>query len=151
MTVIDVFSRRIVGWRASATMRTDLVLDALEQAFYARRPNERLDNHSDRGARYLAIRYTERLAEAGIEASVGSRCVILRQRIGRVSDRPVQDGGESTGRPLARCRPRGVHDARLIHRFSTARLLKPLGYIPAAEFEAQHYASAAPQVMRPAT
>ena len=71
--VIDVFSRRIVGWRASAAMRTDLALDALDQALHARRPNERLVHHSDRGAQYLAIRYAERLADAGIEASVGSR------------------------------------------------------------------------------
>jgi putative transposase len=69
--VIDVFSRRIVGWRASATMRTHLALDALEQALYAQQPNERLVHHSDRGSQYLAIRYTERLAAAGIEASVG--------------------------------------------------------------------------------
>lgn len=71
--VIDVFSRRIVGWRASANMRTDLALDVLEQAIYARQPNPQLIHHSDRGSQYLAIRYTERLAEAGIEASVGSR------------------------------------------------------------------------------
>ncbi len=72
--VIDVFARRIVGWRASSSMRTDFVLDALEQALYERRPTEddRLVHHSDRGSQYVSIRYTERLAEAGIEPSVGS-------------------------------------------------------------------------------
>ena len=71
--VIDVFSRRIVGWWASASMRTDLALDALEQAVYDRDTDAGLFCHSDRGSQYLSIRYTERLATAGIEASVGSR------------------------------------------------------------------------------
>ena len=73
--VIDVFARCIVGWRVSRSMRTDFVLDALEQALYARQP-ERADalvHHSDRGSQYVSIRYTERLAEAGIEPSVGSK------------------------------------------------------------------------------
>ena len=65
--VIDTFARRIVGWRASRTAHTDFVLDALEQALHDRRPPRRagLVHHSDRGAQYLSIRYTERLAEAG--------------------------------------------------------------------------------------
>ena len=73
--VLDVFSRRIVGWRASASLRTDLALDALEQAIYDRCPADTgaLVHHSDRGTQYLSIRYTERLAAAGIELSVGSR------------------------------------------------------------------------------
>ncbi len=72
--VIDVFARRIVGWRASSSLRSDLALDALEQALYDRQVDnaERLVHHSDRGVQYLSIRYTERLAEAGIEPSVGS-------------------------------------------------------------------------------
>ena len=69
--VIDVYSRMIVGWRVSTSLRTDLALDALEQALYAR-ARDRLVHHSDRGVQYLAIRYTERLADAGLEASVGS-------------------------------------------------------------------------------
>ncbi len=71
--VIDVFARYIVGWRVSASMRTDFVLDALEQALYARQPERSgtLVHHSDRGSQYVSIRYTERLAEAGIEPSVG--------------------------------------------------------------------------------
>ena len=71
--VIDVFARRIVGWKVSGSARTDFVLDALEQALYARRPvQDGLVHHSDRGVQYVSIRYTERLAEAGIEPSVGS-------------------------------------------------------------------------------
>ena len=71
--IVDVFSRFIVGWRVSRHMRTDFVLDALEQALYARQPEKhRLIHHSDRGSQYLSIRYSERLSEAGIEPSVGS-------------------------------------------------------------------------------
>lgn len=73
--VIDVYARFIVGWRVSSTMRTDFVLDALEQALYARKPERdgALIHHSDRGSQYVSIRYSERLAEAGIEPSVGSK------------------------------------------------------------------------------
>ena len=70
--VVDVFSRRIVGWRVSSSLRSDLALDALEQALAARPELDKLVHHSDRGVQYLSIRYTERLAEAGIEPSVGS-------------------------------------------------------------------------------
>ena len=72
--VIDVFARRIVGWKVSRSARTDFVLDALEQALYARQPAQRggLIHHSDRGVQYVSIRYTDRLAEASIEPSVGS-------------------------------------------------------------------------------
>ena len=73
--VVDVYARRIVGWRVSSSMHTDFVLDALEQALYARQPtrNDELIHHSDRGSQYVSIRYTERLADAGIEPSVGSK------------------------------------------------------------------------------
>jgi putative transposase len=75
--VIEVFARRIVGWRVSASMHTDFVLDALEQALYARQSeregNEALIHHSDRGVQYVSIRYGQRLTEAGIEPSVGSK------------------------------------------------------------------------------
>jgi putative transposase len=72
--VVDVFSRRIVGWRTASSLRTDLALDALEMAIYARgRDLAGLVHHSDRGVQYLAIRYTERLAEAGVVNSVGSK------------------------------------------------------------------------------
>jgi transposase InsO family protein len=73
--VIDVFARRIVGWRVSTSMKTDFVLDALEQALYDRQPerDSSLIHHSDRGSQYVSIRYSERLAEAGVEPSVGSK------------------------------------------------------------------------------
>ena len=73
--VIDVYARRIVGWRVSSSMHTQFVLDALEQALYARQPerNGALIHHSDRGSQYVSIRYSERLADAGIESSVGSK------------------------------------------------------------------------------
>ncbi len=64
---IDVFSRAIVGWRVSSSLRSDLALDALERALWARKPGGGLVHHSDRGVQYLSIRYTERLAEAGVE------------------------------------------------------------------------------------
>ncbi|MFN7022821.1 MAG: DDE-type integrase/transposase/recombinase, partial [Phycisphaerales bacterium] len=95
--VIDVYARRIVGWRVSSTMRTDFVLDALEQALYERQPTpDALIHHSDRGAQYVSIRYTERLAEAGIEPSVGSR-------------------GDSYDNALAET-INGLYKAELIHR-----------------------------------
>ena len=73
--IVDVFSRFVVGWQAARSLRTDLALDALEMALWARRAGHRtgLIHHSDRGVQYLAVRYTERLAEAGVVASVGSR------------------------------------------------------------------------------
>ena len=73
--IVDVFARRIVGWKVSSSMHTDFVLDALEQALYARQPTkaDSLTHHSDRGSQYLSIRYTQRLLQAGIEPSVGSR------------------------------------------------------------------------------
>ncbi len=139
--VIDVFARRIVGWRVSSSMRTDFVLDALEQALYARRPErgDALIHHSDRGSQYVSIRYTERLAEAGIEPSVGSK-------------------GDSYDNALAET-INGLYKAELIHRrapwktresvelatlewvawFNNHRLMEPLGYIPPAEAEANYW------------
>jgi transposase InsO family protein len=70
--ITDVFARYIVGWRVSRSLRTDLVLDALEQALWARRETAGLIHHSDRSSQYLSIRYTERLPQANIDASVGS-------------------------------------------------------------------------------
>ncbi|MEP9328474.1 IS3 family transposase [Paraburkholderia phymatum] len=138
--VIDVFARRIVGWRVSTSMTTDFVPDALEQALYARRPGDdgTLIHHSDRGSQYVSIRYSERLAEAGIEPSVGSR-------------------GDSYDNALAET-INGLYKAELIHRrtwktresvelatlewvawFNHHRLMEPLGYIPPAEAEANYY------------
>ena len=145
--VIDVFARRIVGWRVSSSMHTDFVLDALEQALYARQPNpeEALIHHSDRGSQYVSIRYSERLAEAGIEPSVGSK-------------------GDSYDNALAET-INGLYKAEMIHRrapwksresvelatlewvswFNHHRLLEPIGYIPPAEAEANYYRQLANQ------
>ena len=138
--VIDVYARRIVGWRVSSSMRTDFVLDALEQALYARQPepDSSLVHHSDRGSQYVSIRYSERLAEAGVEPSVGSK-------------------GDSYDNALAET-INGLYKAELIHRrapwktkeavelatlewvawFNHHRLLEPIGYIPPAEAEANY-------------
>jgi len=150
--VIDVFARRIVGWRVSNSMQTDFVLDALEQALYARQPerDSSLIHHSDRGSQYVSIRYSERLAQAGIEPSVGST-------------------GDSYDNALAET-INGLYKAELIHRrapwktreavelatleweawFNNQRLLEPIGYIPPAEAEANYYQQLAAQAMTPA-
>jgi len=139
--VIDVFARRIVGWRMSSSMQTDFVLDALEQALYDRQPgdSDTLVHHSDRGSQYVSIRYTERLAEAGIEPSVGSR-------------------GDSYDNALAET-INGLYKTELIHRlapwktkeslelatlnwvhwFNHQRLLESIGYITPAEAEANYW------------
>jgi putative transposase len=144
--VIDVYARRIVGWRVSTSMHTEFVLDALEQALYARQPERdgTLIHHSDRGSQYVSIRYTERLAEAGIEPSVGSK-------------------GDSYDNALAET-INGLYKAEVIHRrswptresvelatlqwvswFNHHRLLGPIGYIPPAEVEANYYRQLASQ------
>ncbi|GGI89652.1 transposase [Polymorphobacter multimanifer] len=139
--VIDTFARRIVGWRASRTAHAGFVLDALEQALHARQPARSggLIHHSDRGSQYLSIRYTERLAEAGIEPSVGSV-------------------GDSYDNALAET-INGLYKAEVIHRrgpwrsfeaveyatlewvdwFNHRRLLEPIGNIPPAEAEERYY------------
>ena len=145
--VIDVFSRRIVGWRASSSLRSDLALDALEQALYARPIGQadRLVHHSDRGVQYLSIRYTERLAEAGIELSVGSTGdsydnALAETVIGLFKTEEIHRRGPWKG--LA-----DVEFATLewVAWYNGRRLLEPLGYVPPAEFEqAYHDRQAAP-------
>jgi putative transposase len=137
--VVDVYSRMIVGWRVSTSLRTDLALDALEQALYAREPSERLVHHSDRGVQYLAIRYTERLAEAGIEASVGS--------VGDSYDNALAEtiNGLYKTEVIRRCGPwrhaEEVEFATLewVDWFNNRRLLEPIGHVPPAEYEAAYY------------
>lgn len=141
--VIDAYARRIVGWRVSTSAHAGFVLDALEQAVHARRPARGMGliHHSDRGSQYLSIRYTERLAEAGIEPSVGSV-------------------GDSYDIALAET-INGLFKAEVIHRrgpwrsveaveyatlewvdwFNNRRLLEPIGNIPPAEAEANFYAA----------
>lgn len=145
--VIDVFSRRIVGWRQSSSMHTEFVLDALEQALYDRRPSSKdgLIHHSDRGSQYVSLRYSERLAEAGIAPSVGSK-------------------GDSYDNALAET-INGLYKAEVIHRrgswrtkeavelatlewvcwFNHHRLMAPLGYVPPAEFEDTYHRQRAGQ------
>jgi transposase InsO family protein len=138
--VIDVYSRCIVGWKASRTAHAGFVLDALEQAICQRRPAKgKLIHHSDRGSQYLSIKYTERLGDAGIEPSVGSV-------------------GDSYDNALAET-INGLYKAEVIHRkgtwktfeavewatlkwvdwFNNKRLLEPIGYIPPMKFEANYY------------
>ncbi|RJG09011.1 IS3 family transposase [Pseudomonas cavernicola] len=146
--VIDVFARRIVGWRVSTSMKTDFVLDALDQALYDRQSSRTggLIHHSDRGSQYVSIRYTERLAEAGIEPSVGSK-------------------GDSYDNALAET-INGLYKAELIHRqswksreavelatlkwvhwYNHQRLLGSIGYIPPAEAETNFYRQQASQAI----
>ena len=135
--VIDVFSRRIVGWRASASMRTDLALDALEQALYDRQTEAGLVCHSDRGSQYLSIRYTERLAAAGIEASVGSRGdaydnAMAESVIGLFKTEVIRQGG-----PWRTLDDVEFATLEWVAWFNSCRLMEPLGYLPPAEYEAQ--------------
>jgi transposase InsO family protein len=141
--VIDVYARRIVGWRASRTATAGFVLDALEQALHARRPvhRGRLVHHSDRGSQYLSIKYTERLAEAGIEPSVGS--------VGDSYDNALAETviGLFKTEVVHRRRPwrsfEAVEFATLewVDWFNNRRLLEPIGDIPPAEAEANFYAT----------
>jgi putative transposase len=133
--VIDVFSRSIVGWRVSNSLRSDLALDALEQALHARAPDERLVHHSDRGVQYLSIRYTDRLAEAGIERSVGT--------VGDSYDNALAEtvNGLYKTEVIRRRGPWRNIDAveyatlEWVDWFNRRRLLGPLGYVPPSEFE----------------
>jgi len=139
--VIDVFARRIVGWRVSSSLRSDLALDALEQALYDRQLHgaARLIHHSDRGAQYLSIRYTERLAEAGIERSVGSTGdsydnALAESVIGLYKTEVIYRRGPWKGIDE-------VEFATLewVAWYNTRRLLEPLGYVPPDEFERTYY------------
>ena len=139
--VIDVFARRIVGWRASTTLRTDLVLDALEQALYDRPDIEadRLVHHSDRGVQYLSIRYTERLAEAGIEPSVGSRGdsydnALAESVIGLFKTEVIRRHG-----PWRCLEDVEFKTLEWVDWFNNRRLLEPIGYVPPVEYEAMYY------------
>jgi putative transposase len=143
--VIDVFARRIVGWRASASLRTDLPLDALEQAIYDRCDTDTGDlvHHSDRGTQYLSIRYTERLADAGIELSVGSRGdaydnALAETVIGLFKTEVIRRRG-----PWRSLEAVEFATLEWVDWFNTRRLLEPIGYVPPAEYEARYYEQAA--------
>jgi putative transposase len=139
--VIDAYARRIVGWRVSRTAHAGFVLDALEQALHERRPvrGAGLVHHSDRGVQYVSIKYTERLAEAGIEPSVGS--------VGDSYDNALAEtiNGLFKAEAIHRCGPwrsfEAVEFATLewVDWFNNRRLLEPIGNIPPAEAEARYY------------
>ncbi len=138
--IIDVFSRYIVGWHASRSLRTDLALHALEQALWARKgPLTGLVHHSDRGVQYLSIRYTERLAEAGVATSVGSRGdsydnALAESVIGLYKTELVHRRGPWRGRDDLELATLGWVDW-----FNHDRLFGPIGYVPPAEYEAACY------------
>ena len=139
--VIDAYARRIVGWRASRSATASFVLDALEQAIHQRRPekNAGLVAHSDRGSQYLAIRYTERLAEAGIEPSVGSvgdsyDNALAETVIGLFKTEVIRRRG-----PWRSLEAVEFATLEWVHWFNHRRLLEPIGYIPPAEAEARYY------------
>ena len=145
--VIDVFSRYIVGWRVSNSLRSDLALDALEQALHQRPDLDGLVHHSDRGTQYLSIRYTERLAQAGIERSVGS--------VGDSYDNALAETviGLFKTEVIRRRGPWRNIDAvefatlEWVDWFNKRRLLEPIGYLPPAEYEAAYYRGNEPPAM----
>jgi len=140
--IIDTFANRIVGWKVSRSAKTDFVLDALEQALYARRPDRggKLTHHSDRGSQYVSIKYTERLAAAGIEPSVGS--------VGDAYDNALAEtinGLYKTEVIRRRSSWKTIDDVEMqtlnwVDWFNNRRLLEPIGNIPPAEAEANYYA-----------
>ena len=136
--VIDVSGRRIVGWRVAASMKTELVLDALEQALYSRSIEE-LIHHSDHGVQYLSIRYTEYLAENGIQASVGTTGdaydnAMAESVIGLFKTEVVRRKGPWRNMEM-------VEFATLdwVDWYNNCRLLQPIGDIPPAEYEHRYY------------
>ena len=145
--VVDVFSRRIVGWRVSSSLRTDLALDALEQALHARPGADGVVHHSDRGTQYTSIRYTERLADAAVVRSVGS--------VGDSYDNALAEtiNGLYKTEVIRRRGPwRSIDDVEYatlvwVDWFNNRRLLEPLGYVPPAEFEAAYYRRQVSQAM----
>jgi transposase InsO family protein len=137
--VIDAFARRIVGWRVSSSLRTDIALDALEQALHTRGDvGERLVHHSDRGVQYLSIKYTERLAEAGIASSVGS-CgdsydnALAETVIGLYKTEVIRPGG-----PWRSLEAVELATLEWVNWYNNKRLLEPIGYLPPVEYEQQH-------------
>ncbi len=137
--IIDAYSRAIVGWQASRSLRADLALDALEMGIWARRELVGLIHHSDRGGQYLAIRYTERLGEAGAVNSVGSKGdsydnALAETIIGLYKTELIRRQGPW----------KGMDDVELstlewIDWFNHRRLLEPIDYVPPAEFEAAYW------------
>ena len=139
--VIDAYARRIVGWKVSTAPTASFVLDALEQAIHARKPsaNDALIHHSDRGVQYLAMNYTQRLAEAKLVPSVGS--------VGDSYDNALAETINGLYKAEVIWRQRSWPSAsavematlRWVDWFNNHRLFGPIGYIPPAEAEADYY------------
>jgi putative transposase len=143
--VVDVFARRIVGWRVSSSLVADFVLDALDQAIYDRCDASTGDliHHSDRGTQYLSMRYTDRLMDAGIEPSVGSRGdsydnALAESVIGLFKTEVIRRKG-----PWRQLEAVEFATLDWVDWFNTRRLLEPIGYVPPAEYEARFYEQAA--------
>jgi putative transposase len=137
--VIDVFARRIVGWRASRSMHTELVLDALDQALHARQVEKGLIHHSDHGSQYLSIRYTDRLTENGVTASVGSvgdsyDNALAETVIGLFKAEVIYARG-----PWRSLEAVEYATLEWVDWFNHRRLLEPIGYLPPAQFEREYY------------
>ena len=138
--VIDAYARRIVGWRVSNSLHTDLALDALEQALHERRtPRDGLIHHSDRGVQYLSLRYTERLAHRGIAPSVGSvgdsyDNALAESIIGLYKTELIARRG-----PWRHCEAVELATLQWVHWYNHRRLFGPLGHVPPAAFEAHYY------------
>jgi transposase InsO family protein len=143
--VTDVFARRIVGWRVSSSMRSELVLDALEQALWARTRPKGLIHHSDKGSQYLSIRYTERLIQAGVQASTGST--------GDAYDNAMAESINALFKAevIHRSGPwKGVEDVEFatlqwVDWYNNRRILEPIGYVTPAEFEMNFFNAASNQ------
>lgn len=137
--VIDVFARRIVGWRVSTSLKTELVLDALEQAVHDRADTDGLVHHSDRGCQYLSLRYSERLAECGIRPSVGSSGdsydnALAESIIGLFKTEIIRRRG-----PWKSIEAVEYAVLQWVDWFNHRRLLEPIGDVPPAEFEQAYY------------
>ena len=136
--VIDVFARRIIGWRVATSMRTDLVLDALEQALWSRVDVRGVVHHSDRGSQYLSIKYSERLTEAGVEPSVGSvgdsyDNALAETIIGLFKTEVIHHRG-----PWRSVDAVEYATLEWVDWFNNRRLLESIGNVPPAELEMQY-------------
>jgi putative transposase len=141
--VIDAFSRRILGWRVSSSLRTDLALDALEMAIFTR-GDQTLDglvHHSDRGGQYLSIRYTERLADAGAVSSVGSRGDSYDNALAETVNGLYKAELINRQGPWRSVEQVELATSKWVHWWNTQRLHGACGDVPPAEYEAAYWAS----------
>lgn len=145
--VIDVYARRVIGWRVSRSMQTDLVLDALEQALWSRSEVEGVVHHSDRGSQYLSIRYSERMTDAGVEPSVGTTGdsydnALAETIIGLYKTEVIYHRG-----PWRNIDAVEYATLEWVDWFNNRRLLEPIGNMPPVEFETAYYRQTEESVM----